>query len=92
MTPTPTCVEEIGDQSPNVFEFAWTYPNPPTFDKAPCRPLLDTTQVDLWISLASGENMAVALCTSKYGMAKGPVGPAAVWLVCMDVRRSTIGL
>jgi hypothetical protein len=89
--PIPVCVEESSDQSPKVFEYAWTYPDPVEF-KAPCRPEFPETQVDLWISLAAGYNVAETLCNSKFGLPKGPIAPGAVWLICMDVRRSTIGL
>lgn len=89
----PICREEAGDQTPKVMEFAWTYPAQLTPPKPGCQPATGTLQIDVWISI--GRNTAGVLsmlCSSLGGIQQGPTSLHAVWFVCMDVRRSALGI
>jgi len=90
--PTPMCQEEAGDQTPEVFEVAWLYPNEPNIPQPGCVPEKADTQVDVWIQMVAGQNVVEQLCASLFGLLKGPIDPAATWGVCMDVRRSVLGM
>lgn len=93
----PVCQEEATDKTPNVLEFAWTYPTQLTVPQVKCQPKLNQyghpMQIDVWISI--GKNTAGVLsmlCSSLRGHGQGPTSLYAVWFVCMDVDRSKLGI
>ncbi len=89
----PLCVEEKGDLTPKVLEFAWTYPAQLTVPQQRCQPATSGLQIDVWISI--GKNTAGVLsllCNSIGGIPKGPTSLYAVWFICMDVDRADLGI
>ncbi len=90
----PICKEEAGDLTPKVLEFAWAYPVPLTVPQVSCQPAATVTQIDVWISLAKGANVASLLCISIGGLAYSPGGvkPGQVWLTCAGVPRWKLGI
>ena len=87
------CAEEPGDQTPKVMEFMWLYPQQLTPPQPGCKLSDPSLQVDVWISLGEGQIVVALLCGNLlHGIMKGPIGPGAVWGVCMAVQPQVLGL